>query len=116
MEHYRALRNTSAGAWGRLQCGKLLVQLQSVRTMTGAVGLGAQPARGGTTHAAPETAGTAWNRLWRILGAASRFGPLTENAVAECLTLQTIVPNRSGLIAELDARQAVVRDYVRGVA
>ena len=32
------------------------------------------------------------------------------------LTLQHIIDNRDPLLAELDRRQAIVRDYVRGVA
>ena len=32
------------------------------------------------------------------------------------VTLQSIIDNRDALLAELDRRQAIVRDYVRGVA
>ena len=34
----------------------------------------------------------------------------------EFVTLQHILENRNALLAELDRRQALVRDYVRGVA
>ena len=36
--------------------------------------------------------------------------------MSETMTLQHIVDNRSALLAELHRRQAIVRDYVRGVA
>ncbi len=36
--------------------------------------------------------------------------------MSENMTLQYIVDNRSALLAELHRRQAIVRDYVRGVA
>src|SRR5208337_328989 len=32
------------------------------------------------------------------------------------MTLNFVIDNRSGLLAELHRRQAIVRDYVRGVA
>jgi hypothetical protein len=36
--------------------------------------------------------------------------------VGACLTLQHIIENRNALLADLGRRQAIVRDYVRGVA
>jgi hypothetical protein len=41
---------------------------------------------------------------------------MAAERVSDGLTLQHIVDNRAGLLAELNRRQGIVRDYVRGVA
>src|SRR5262249_54756643 len=92
------------------------------------------PTASGSTTASPASTPRSWERAGSISPEGygkSRKSPVTggkEAALAgrntsaigrsmsDHLTLQHIIDQQTALLAELRRRQAVVRDYVRGVA